>query len=246
MGLKSALNAKMEAITGYRLLSPHHRGANLYSDLRRHLPATPIRTVLDVGANIGQSAQEYLAAFPQATVHSIEPALATYRSLQQRFAGQRRFVAHHLAFSAQAGAGRLATEGPSETFRLAGVADGSSEPVTLKTLDQFLDELNIEHTDFMKIDTEGHDMEVLLGGERSISAERISIIQVEAGMGPDNDRHIPFEILKSHLEQFGYRIFGIYDQVPEFPTSSSHLRRTNPVFISPKVIAANRSRSRPS
>lgn len=240
MTLRAIVNERLERLVGYRLLRAEQTGAHLFTDLRRKLPTFRAKTVLDVGANIGQSAAEYLRAFPDAVVHSIEPARETFENLVLKFAGEPRFVGHRLALAARCGTAQLVTTGPSETFHLVSETPEASETVETLTLDMFLDRNSIAHVDFMKIDTEGHDMDVLHGGAASLAAGRVGVIQVEAGMGPDNLTHVPLETMKSHLEKLGYRLFGFYDQVSEFPTSSPHLRRTNPVFLSPATIALNR------
>jgi hypothetical protein len=65
-------------------------------------------------------------------------------------------------------------------------------------------------------------------------------VEVEAGMNASNKRHVPFETLKDYLELRSYLLFGIYEQVHEWPTKEPHLRRTNSVFISRRMIETNR------
>ena len=69
--------------------------------------------------------------------------------------------------------------------------------------------------------------------------QHIDFIEVEAGMNPWNERQVPFEILKAHLESKNYFLFGIYEQVHEWPTKAPHLRRANAVFLSERLIQAN-------
>lgn len=84
----------------------------------------------------------------------------------------------------------------------------------------------------MKVDTEGHDLEVLQGGEKLLTEQKIDVIQVEAGMNPSNRHHVPFEALKSYLESKSYLLFGIYEQTGEFMSGHPVMRRANCVFIS--------------
>lgn len=55
------------------------------------------------------------------------------------------------------------------------------EAVSLKTLDGYCEEKNIQAVDFLKIDVEGHELEVLRGAERMLKGGRIGIIQFEYG-----------------------------------------------------------------
>jgi hypothetical protein len=79
-----------------------------------------------------------------------------------------------------------------------------------------------------------------------LNEQRIDLVEVEAGMNAGNKRHVPFEALKGYLESKSYLLFGIYHQVREWPTNEPHLRRTNPVFISRRMIETNRRRTETS
>jgi hypothetical protein len=115
-----------------------------------------------------------------------------------------------------------------------------AEPVDIVTLDAFCVARGIDRISFLKVDTEGGDLDVLRGAERLLAEQRIDVVQVEAGMNPGNERHVPFETLKAYLESHHYHLYGIYEQVGEWPLGEPQLRRTNPVFISGRTIAANR------
>jgi hypothetical protein len=55
-------------------------------------------------------------------------------------------------------------------------------------------------------------------------------------MNSKNRRHVPFDVFTKFFERKNYFLFGVYEQVNEWPTKEPHLRRTNPVFISDKII----------
>ncbi len=54
-------------------------------------------------------------------------------------------------------------------------------------------------------------------------------------MHPANRQHVPLEHLKAHLQERGYRCFGIYEPVAEWTTGEPFLRRVNLVFIAPSL-----------
>jgi len=117
---------------------------------------------------------------------------------------------------------------------------GQLQEVDLKSVDNFCYEHHIENISFLKVDTEGYDLEVLKGAENMLKNQAAAILQVEAGMSFRNALHTPFEELKAHLEHRQYVLFGIYEQVREWTKNEPHLRRANLVFISEQVIAENR------
>lgn len=56
-----------------------------------------------------------------------------------------------------------------------------SETVQVTTVDQVCRDESIGQIDLLKIDTEGHEMDVLLGASSTIEAGRVSFIQFEFG-----------------------------------------------------------------
>lgn len=182
--------------------------------------------IFDVGANVGQSASHYLSWFPAANVYCFEPSQQNAAELRKRLGDRVKLF--EIAFGSHSGKARLAHSGTSATFR---ITEEGEEEITVETVDGFCRENGIKAVDFMKIDTEGHDLAALEGADSMLRQGNIAAIQVEAGMNPENSLHVPFDVLKKHLEARGYRLFGIYDQVSEWPTRQRHLRRTNPLFI---------------
>ncbi|WBO20830.1 FkbM family methyltransferase [Sphingomonas abietis] len=217
----------------YRAWTTPKRGRDVCVDLARVLKPAMI---FDVGANVGQSAAKFKKRFPAAHIHCFEPSAASARRIRARRLGG--VEVHEMALGSVAGTASLARGHDPAIFHIAEHgATAGDETVAIETVDSFCAAGGIDRIDFMKIDTEGHDLEVLKGAATMLAAGRIAAVQVEAGMNPENDFHIPFEALKSFLEASGYRLFGFYDQVNEWPTKQPHLRRANPLFVSREIYA---------
>jgi FkbM family methyltransferase len=230
-------------LTGLHVYDRLPGGVDFSYDLRRHLPECQVRTIFDVGANVGQSARSYLSSFRGATILCFEPVRSTYDRLVAALGSAPNVRCFAVGMSASAGAGRMAIDDRESSMNKLTTADSAAavvEPVALDTLDAFCARESIAHIDLLKIDTEGHDLEVLKGGAGLLARQAVDIIQVEAGMNPRNERHVPMEHFKQYLEPLGYFLFRIYDQVPEWPTGDPNLRRSNLVFISDPVIRRNR------
>jgi FkbM family methyltransferase len=236
----------IEKITGTHIHRVWPFGNDLCQDIRNDLPVFRADVVFDVGANKGQSARKFLRCFPQSQIYCFEPASHTFRQLQESLKGNERVHSFQAALGASKGKGRLLLDGPPEMFRLLDPSQGASarddlnvEEVEMETLDEFCRDASINQISYLKIDTEGGDLAVLEGAENMLSEHRIELVEVEAGMHSGNERHVPFEVLKEFLESKGFLLFGIYEQVREWPTNEPHLRRTNPVFVSERTIRAN-------
>jgi FkbM family methyltransferase len=224
-----------EVISRIGMVRRPPRGVNFLWDIGL-LKNLRVENIFDVGANTGQSAREYLTRFPSARVFSFEPVESSYRELVKSQGANRRFSAHRIAFGASAGQARMTVDGSSD---LARFSEDGTEVVNVETLDGFCTQHAVERIDLLKVDTEGHDLEVLEGARSMLSDQRIQLVQVEAGMNPDNRLHVPFEALKAFLEKQGYLLFGVYEQALEWPSREPQLRRSNPVFISRRAVAEN-------
>ena len=240
------LRTMIEHAFGVRVAAHLPRGVCLITDLRRWLPHTPISTIFDVGANTGQSARAFRTAFPRARIFCFEPVPATFARLQQQVGRDTACPCFQLAFGATSGQARVIQEGDSSRFRLAPATappphheDMPSALVPVATLDAFCAKHRIDHISFLKIDTEGQDLEVLRGAAALLANMQIDLIEIEAGINPDNQLHAPLRDFTTHLEPLGYRVFGFYDQIDEWLRREPHLRRVNVVFLSPGVIAGD-------
>jgi FkbM family methyltransferase len=244
MNIRKLLNAVLQRLAGVHIYRVPPRGVDVASDIARTLRGYEIRTVLDVGANVGQSTTRYLQSFPNAHIYCLEPVLGTFRQLQQNFKGLERVHCVQLALGSFAGPGQMALRGRSDRHFLlkrdCRQHETDTETVNVSTLDEFCAARNILDISYLKIDTEGGDLEVLKGGERMLSEQRIDFVEVEAGMHAGNRSHVPFELLKSHLESKGYALFGIYTQIPETARDEPHLRRSNCTFVSRQMIDTGR------
>ena len=85
-----------------------------------------------------------------------------------------------------------------------------STQVTIRTetLDGFLAREKVAQIDFLKIDTEGSEFDVLRGANAALAAGRIKLIQFEYG-GTYRDAKITLEQVHAFFAQHGYSLFCI-------------------------------------
>jgi FkbM family methyltransferase len=149
-----------------------------------------IPQIFDVGANIGNYTDEVLTYMPNARVIAFEPHPLSFAKMIKRFSDRRdQICLYNLGLSSQPGKIALydyrENEGSAhaslypqviEEIHKGEIADN---PVTVMRLDDFCIRNNIEYIDFLKIDAEGHELEILKGANRLISEKRICIVQFE-------------------------------------------------------------------
>ena len=160
--------------------------------LRRVLGGQSHPVVLDVGANEGAYAREVVSQNPRSELHCFEPHPETYRRLFST-ASELGFRAHCVGCSAENGS-RLLYDYPLGDGQGGGsthasltrdaISHGQGHPVSetlvkLVKLDDFCMQNNIDNIRLLKIDTEGHELEVLIGARELINKGAIQIIQFE-------------------------------------------------------------------
>lgn len=140
----------------------------------RHL-LKPGQKIIDIGANYGVYALSMAQTVgPAGHVWCFEPASSTATFLAQGIAanGFAHVTLEKSALSSQAGTARLSLHDNAELNELvrggdtASAAAGATEEVPLTTLDACLDRFGWQDIDFMKIDAEGEETNILKGGQR--------------------------------------------------------------------------------
>lgn len=205
--------------------------------IRRTLPHFAPRTVFDVGANIGQSTAALLDLFPGATIHSFEPAPSSFAKLSETYgpvadgdviARTTPVVLHRLAVGDRDAQVAIMDSPQSVMNKI--LPDGSPN-VRMTRLDTFCGENEIGQIDYLKIDTEGLDFQVLQGCGH-VLGRSISMVECEVSANRYNRYHSPFEDVSQYLYDRGYALFHIFEQMMEFQAGGLPiLRRFNAAFI---------------
>jgi FkbM family methyltransferase len=209
-----------------------------FSLIRHYLPDWQPSVIFDVGANVGQSAKPYARRFPGAAIHSFEPSPATFRQLVDATRMLPQVVPHCLALGRGEARMQLAPGRRSTMNHL--LPQGSAAPegaveVRVSAGATVMQELAVDRIDYLKIDTEGHDLEVLHGFLPVL--DRIDFVEVEAGMNPYNRTHVPFAELDGFLKGGGFSLLHIFGQKMEWKRGGRPvLRRANPVYIARRLV----------
>lgn len=226
----AAIVDKVEKLYYFRLQA-------IYRDLLKVKPEDLI-TVIDVGAHKGESIRFFRKLFRNSVVYSFEPARTTFTILQKKFGGLEKVYLSNIAIGKEPGSA-IFYENPYSAmsslikpnhnnlkdkikravfFQISNSI--SPYQVALSSLDVFFKTREINQNSILKIDTEGTELEVLIGGESLITRKAFAVIQLEI----HRDRlrgHLESEI-SIFLESKGYQLThtvkhpsgpDVYDQV---------------------------------
>lgn len=133
-----------------------------------------VSSVIDVGANRGQFALLALSLFPRADIHAFEPTPGPRRRLCAWSAGETRLTLHAMALGAVSGEALMHLSRSDDNSSLGRPTDRQlaeypatlmvdSMMVPLARLDDVLSPGELPRPCLLKIDVQGHEMDVLLG-----------------------------------------------------------------------------------
>jgi FkbM family methyltransferase len=157
------------------------------------------RICIDVGAHIGNYSSELIESLG-CTVYAVEPLSSSFEELEvlaKKYEG--KLLPIHAALADQVSVGTIRTKGPrSEKATLA--RDGErydiEEHISIITLDSLVRERSLKQVDFIKIDTEGFEREVLQGAQNTIASLKPKFIQFEFNINQLNQGYTVFDLSK--------------------------------------------------
>ena len=156
--------------------------AGLYEGSTMRAVAVLVRpgdVVLDVGANFGAFTSAFGSLVgPAGRVDAFEPQPDVFHHLQARFGNQANVRLLQLALGATAGVGHLSVPsiaGDVPEPALGALSDHGIE-ITVTTVDEHC--ADFDRLRYLKVDAEGHDLDVLLGGRETLLRLR-PIVQFE-------------------------------------------------------------------
>ena len=145
--------------------------------------------VIDVGAHIGAFAVP--AAIAGARVFAVEPHPATYRVLEHNLELNRLSAAVravNVACGAASGEATLLTDRHTQSSSLLpgwrdrfGLPTGQSLAVRVETLDTLVEDWGLASVDWLLVDAEGFEVEVLRGASQTLRRTREVIVEVAHG-----------------------------------------------------------------
>lgn len=195
---------------------------------------------LDIGANVGKYTK-YLVEHIGATVYAVEPSSATFKKLQQATAGLVRVHPLQVAISDHNGCTKLFSEtATSETATLDPRllhANAVAEEVRIVTVDTLVKDLSLSRIDFIKIDTEGWEYEVLKGMQQTLRDFKPKYIQFEF-----NILHLYRNCsLHSITEMVGEGSYEFYRLLPHGMSKIDPRRFIDNVFMFSNIVAKRKN-----
>ncbi len=224
------LRNRCDRVIGYHFAATSDPNANGERWLVERV-ATAVHRFVDVGANVGDWTAMLLSSNPHARGLAVEPGLEALRRLRARVPASVEVVAaaagadeSGMTFYEQPGAGTRSSsiEGWAGTSR--------RRDVESVTVDGLLARIGWPTIDFLKVDTEGYDANVLAGARQALRARRIELVQFEYNRPWRHTGHTlagvtgaleaagydVFVLRSAGLERYDYAVFGEFFNYANF------------------------------
>jgi FkbM family methyltransferase len=144
--------------------------------------------LFDVGANVGDYSKSLREEYPNARIYAFEPHPRTFSYLKSNLASSNVKL-YNIALGENPGEFVLYDRADQDGSQHASLFEAviseihkqntTKFSVTVDTMDEFCRREEISEIDFLKIDTEGNELQVLNGAKELITNMRLSIIQFE-------------------------------------------------------------------
>lgn len=204
----------------------------------RRFQQAGIKTVVDVGANTGQSVLMFQSAFPQAVIHAIEPLPGCFEQLKRNTAGMTNVYLYHTAVGSQTGSIVMEQNEYSPSSSVLVMADRHVQnfphtrqrtpiPVSIDTLDNLLADKELSGPMLINIDVQGYEQAVIEGGQSVLA--RASVLLIEVSFEELYDGQPLFGDICAALLPLGFRYAGSFDQLAS-PLTGSILQQ-DAIFV---------------
>lgn len=197
--------------------------------------------IIDGGANIGSYSVLINKFNPKTKIYAFEPVKSTFEKLKENTKIYKNIIPVEKGLyskSCEKEINIFNSDTHSSLYDIKGISYKSNQTITIQLTDgdSFLTENDINFIDFLKIDVEGAEYEVLKGFENSIKNGKIKAIQFEYGYINISTRKLLIDFYE-FFEKHDYVLGKIFPKIVEFRKYQTKYED----FLGPNFIAVKKT-----
>ena len=153
-----------------------------------YLQTFGIKTVLDIGANVGQFAKEIRQVLPEAKIYSFEPIKECFEQLNENMKTDKNFEAFNFALGDKNETIKMNRSSYTPSSSILEMADAHKklfphtkeskpEQIEIRKLDDIINSISLEKETLIKVDVQGFEDKVIAGGIETFKKAKIVLIE---------------------------------------------------------------------
>ncbi len=189
------------SLTSYRMLSA------------LKLQCLKPKTVIDVGANIGQFAIAAAKLFPDIQIHSFEPQPEAVTLFKKHVRKLKHITVYPLALGDNEGEIAFHVNADNRSSSILPLAEAhriafshaqelKTVPVKISTLDKIFNSITLEPPVLLKLDVQGYEPTTLCGGRETL--KRVDYVILETSFKPMYEGEMLFMDIVRLMEQYDF------------------------------------------
>lgn len=147
-----------------------------------------IRTILDIGANVGYFSATFHKILPQASIYAFEPLPDCYEQLLKRMENIPQFRSFNCALGDTDSNVKIYRSQFSQSSSILPMSDLhkqafphtkelTSDVVSIARLDEISRDLDMQDNILIKLDVQGYENKVISGGQETFSKAKVLIVE---------------------------------------------------------------------
>ncbi len=205
--------------------------------------------IFDVGANQGEFLELILSNMNgrHTRVHCFEPAKVSFSLLASRFGDLSNVFLNNFALAQEQGEFTLYYDKPGSGLASLtkrnldhlNISFDESEQVRVDTVDDYCESNGVDNINLLKIDVEGHEMDVLRGAKRMLSRSAVDMISFEFGCNVDTRTYLRdfFQFFKKlNMAIFRNTPSGYLYPLPTYSENYEQFRTTNFLAVNQRLL----------
>ncbi|MES2519122.1 MAG: FkbM family methyltransferase [Bacteroidota bacterium] len=240
--LISVINILFSKNGGLKYLSSNTRSIASFGILEKCNTIVPdLKSIIDVGANIGQFGVACSKFYPNAQIYCFEPVPETFEKLKSNTEGTKNIKVYHSALGNADGTIDFFQNEHSHASSALEVSKEQKEAipetatykkisVQVEKLDNFIFSKKLEEPIFLKLDVQGFEKQVLLGADLFLNS--VDYLLLEMSFVPMYENEPLFDEMHDYIRNKGFKLIS---PVGVLPTNSNQILQMDMLYQRIKI-----------